>query len=75
MDTKPNPKLDRQIGALLDRVGQSQSIVDSLMALPLPAGEDGALTEWDLAVLRRLESRLSASMRSVLEGEPERKRA
>ncbi len=59
---------DAQVGALLDRVHESASIVDSLMAMPLP-GETDAPPEWDAAVTRRLERRLVDAMRSILEAE------
>jgi len=59
---------DAQVGALLDRVHESASIVDSLMAMPLP-GESDAPPEWDAAVTRRLERRLVDAMRSILEPE------
>ncbi len=81
METKrPNDKstsdLDTQIGALLDRLNESASIVDRLMEMPLPQGEaTSANAEWDAVVARRLESRLAAALRSLLDGEPERKRA
>ncbi len=65
--TSPNA-FDVQVGALLDRVHESASIVDSLMAMPLP-GESDAPPEWDVAVTRRLERRLVDAMRSILESE------
>lgn len=81
METKrPNDKstsdLDTQIGALLDRLNESASIVDRLMEMPLP--KDDAASEsadWDAVVARRLESRLAAVLRSLLDDEPQRKRA
>lgn len=73
--TYPRSGFDAQVGALLDRVHESASIVDSLMAMPLP-GEENAPPEWDAAVSRRLESRLANAMRAIIEpGEPERRRA
>ncbi|MEP9387892.1 hypothetical protein [Mesorhizobium sp. KR9-304] len=73
--THPQSGFDAQVGALLDRIHESASIVDSLMAMPLP-GEDNAPPEWDAAVSRRLESRLAAAMRSMIESdEPERRSA
>ena len=75
--TKTNPQsgFDAQVGALLDRIHESASIVDSLMAMPLP-GEDDAAPEWDAAVTRRLERRLAETMRAIIEpDEPERRRA
>jgi len=65
---------DAQVGALLDRVQEQASIVDSLMAMPLP-GEDDAPREWNTAVTRRLERRLADAMRVIIEGEPEKKSA
>ena len=68
METKRKPSqtgFDAQVGALLDRVHESASIVDSLMAMPLP-GEDDAPPEWDAAVTRRLERRLVDAMRLML---------
>ncbi len=75
--TKIHPKsgFDAQVGALLDRVHESASFVDSLMAMPLP-GESESAPEWDAAVTRRLERRLVDAMRAVIEpGEPERRSA
>jgi hypothetical protein len=74
--TKTNPQsgFDAQVGALLDRIHESASIIDSLMAMPLP-GEGDAAPEWDAAVTRRLERRLAETMRVIIEGEPEKKRA
>ncbi len=65
---------DAQIGALLDRVQEPASIVDSLMAMPLP-GEDDAPREWNTVVTRRLERRLADAMRVIIDGEPEKKSA
>jgi hypothetical protein len=66
---------DAQVGALLDRIHEQASIVDSLMAMPLP-GESGSAPEWDAAVTRRLERRLADAMRAVLDPvESEKKRA
>lgn len=62
---------DAQVGALLDRVQESASIVDSLMAMPLP-GEGDAPAEWDAAVARRLERRLVEAMRLMLAGDEQR---
>jgi len=65
---------DTQVGALLDRVHESASIIDSLMAMPLP--DEGDSPEWDAAVTRRLERRLADAMRAVIEtDEPERRSA
>ena len=64
--TPPPSGFDAQVGALLDRVHESSSIVDSLMAMPLP-DQSGAAPEWDAAVTRRLERRLADAMRSILE--------
>jgi hypothetical protein len=64
-----------QVGALLERVRESTSIVDSLMAMPLP-GEGEAAPEWDPAAARRLEQRLVDAMRAVLDpASPERRSA
>jgi hypothetical protein len=65
---------DAQVGALLDRVQEQASIVDSLMAMPLPA-ENDAPREWNTAVTRRLERRLADAMRDLIEGEPAKKSA
>jgi len=70
----PAGGFDAQVGALLDRVHESASFVDSLMAMPLP-GEGSSAPEWDAAVARRLESRLAAAMRAMLDAEPEQKSA
>lgn len=72
--TYPQSGFDAQVGALLDRIHESASIVDSLMAMPLRSEEDAA-PEWDAAVTRRLERRLADTMRVIIEGEPEKKRA
>lgn len=72
--THPQSGFDAQVGALLDRIHESASIIDSLMAMPLPA-EGEAAPEWDAAVTRRLESRLADTMRAIIEPEPERRRA
>jgi cob(I)alamin adenosyltransferase len=73
-DAHPLSSFDAQIGALLDRVQDQASIVDRLLAMPLPAGEDQA-PEWDAAVARRLERRLAATMREMIEAEPEQRSA
>jgi hypothetical protein len=72
--TKQGGGFDAQIGALLDRIHDHASVVDRLMAMPLPGGSSEA-PEWDAAVTRRLEIRLAEAMRAVIENEPERKRA
>ena len=79
MDTNrhgPHPQnnSERQIATLLERIHESTSIVDSLMDMPL-SEKDSAAPEWDAAVARKLESRLSNMMRAMIDGEPERKRA
>jgi hypothetical protein len=66
---------DEQIGALLDHVQDQASIVDRLMAMPAPTGEGQEAPEWDAAVARRLERRLAAKMREMIETEPARRRA
>lgn len=73
--THPQSGFDAQVGALLYRVHESASIVDSLMAMPLP-GQDDAVPEWNAAVTRRLERRLADAMRAFIEpNEPERRSA
>jgi hypothetical protein len=73
--TYPQSGFDAQVGALLDRVHESTSFVDSLMAMPLP-GESESTPEWDAVVTRRLERRLAEAMRALIEPiEPERRRA
>lgn len=74
--TRPYPEsgFDAQVGALLDRVHESASFVDSLMAMPLP-GEKEFAPEWDAAVARRLEARLANAMRALIEDGPERRSA
>ncbi len=67
---------DREIGVLLDRAMAGASIIDQLMAIPLPSDNDsGSSIEWDAAVTRRLQHRLVETMRAVLAREPERKSA
>jgi hypothetical protein len=63
---------DAQAGALLDRTHESASIVDSLMAMPLPDDGDGPRT-WNSAVAQRLERRLADAMRDRIEGDPDKK--
>ena len=73
--THPQSGFDAQVGALLDRIHESSSIVDSLMAMPL-SGEDDSAPEWDAAVTRRLERRLAETMRAIIEpDEPEQRSA
>ena len=73
--TSPQSGFDAQVGALLDHVHESASIIDSLMAMPLPDAGDEA-PEWDAAVTSRLERRLADAMRAMIEpDEPERRRA
>ena len=73
--TYPQSGFDAQVGALLDRIHESSSMIDSLMAMPL-SGEDDSAPEWDAAVTRRLERRLAETMRAIIEpGEPERRSA
>jgi hypothetical protein len=67
---------DREIGALLDRAVSGASIIDQLMAIPLPSGEDsGSSSEWNAAIARRLQHRLVETMRAALAGEPVRRSA
>lgn len=77
MDTRrQDTGLDRQIETLLDRINESSSIVDRLMEMPLPSTADADRSpDWDLAVSRRLERRLSDTLRAMLNGEPEQRRA
>ena len=73
--TSPQSGFDAQVGALLDRIHESASMVDSLMAMPSP-GEGDAAPEWDAAVTRRLERRLAETMRAIIEpGQPEQRSA
>lgn len=78
MDTNRTKSLhsgfDGQVGALLDRAHESASIVDSLMAMPMPDEHD-APRQWNTAVTRRLERRLSDAMRVIIEGEPPGKKS
>ncbi len=75
-NTHPRSASDAQIGALLDRIHDSTSIVDRLMEMPLPLAEGASeAPEWDAAVVRRLEARLAKTMRAIIEPEPERKSA
>ena len=64
----------RAIGALLDRIQEPASIIDRLMAMPLP--DEAMRARMGRAVTRRLESRLAETMRAMIEpDEPERRRA
>jgi hypothetical protein len=74
-DPHPGSGFDAQIGALLDHIQDQSSIVDRLLAMPAPTGEGREAPEWDAAVARRLERRLAATMREIIEAEPERRRA
>ncbi len=65
--TTADSGFDAQVGALLDRVHESSSIVDSLLAMPLPDGSESSAPEWDIAVTRRLERRLADAMRAMLD--------
>ena len=75
-DDQNHSDLDAQIATLLDRLNESASIVDRLLAMPLPK-QDGPSdnADWDAVVARRMESRLATALRSLLEEEPARKRA
>lgn len=74
-NSDPRSGFDAQIGALLDQVQDQASIVDRLLAMPLPAGEGREAPEWDAAVARRLERRLATTMREMIEAEPEQRSA
>ena len=74
-DAHSPSSFDAQIGVLLDHVQDQTSIVDRLMAMPAPAGEGREAHEWDAAVARRLERRLAAKMREMIETKPERRSA
>ena len=63
---------DFQITALLDIADHSTSIVDRLMSMPLG---DGALDEWDRAVVQRLERKLALRLRQLIEPGEERRSA
>lgn len=58
-----------EIEALLS-LGATQSIFDSVMAMPVAASDDSV---WDRAVSQRLQSKLVSTLRARL-GEPERPR-
>lgn len=65
---------DPQIARLLDRAQESASIVDRLMAIP--GGEAGtAASEWDRAIAQRLERKLAATVRDLIETKAERRSA
>jgi hypothetical protein len=74
-DANPLSSFDEQIGALLDHVQDQASIVDRLLAMPAPTGEGQEAPEWDAAVARRLERKLAATMREIIESEPQRRSA
>ncbi|WP_457938981.1 hypothetical protein [Mesorhizobium sp. 10J20-29] len=76
LDDQNHSDLDAQIATLLDRLNESASIVDQLMAMPLPK-QDGLShsADWDAVVARRMETRLASALRSLLEEEPTAKRA
>ncbi len=73
-NSDPRNRSERQIAALLERIHESTSIIDSLMDMPL-SEKGSAAPEWDAAVARKLESRLSQMMRAMIDSEPEQKRA
>lgn len=50
-------------------------MVDGLLDLPMPESDDHTPALWQAAVARRMERRLAETMRAIIEGEPERKRA
>ena len=70
----PNGDPDRQIGSLIDRLMEQDSVVDRLMDIPPPLSESES-PEWDAAVIRRLEARLADMMREIIEPEIEKKSA
>ena len=63
---------EREIDALLS-LGDTESIIDRLMALPLP--KDGGANEWDRAVAGRLEVHLARQMRFLIGGDDEKRDA
>lgn len=65
---------DAEIAILLDRVEVGTSIVDRLFELPLPAtGGYSPAPVWDVAVANRMEQRLAHKVRSMIEGDTERR--
>ncbi len=64
---------EREIDALLS-LDETESIIDRLMALPLPKDSEGA-NEWDRAVAGRLEVHLARQMRSLIGGDDEKRDA
>lgn len=74
-DANPQSSFDAQIGALLDFAQGEASIVDRLLAMPVPTGEGREAPEWDSAVARRLERRLVEKLREAINSEPEKRRA
>jgi hypothetical protein len=65
---------EREIDALLS-LGETESIIDRLMALPLPKGGGQGANEWDRAVAGRFEAHLARQMRLVIDGDNERRAA
>ena len=65
---------EREIDALLS-LGETKSIIDRLMALPLPKGGAEGANEWDRAVAGRFEVHLARQMRSLIDGDNERRNA
>ena len=65
---------EREIDALLS-LGETESIIDRLMALPLPKDGAAGANEWDRAVAGRFEAHLARQMRSLIDGGDEQRDA
>jgi len=63
-----------EIDALLSR-DAAASIIDRLMALPRPADDAQPANEWDRAVASRFETHLARQMRSLIDGQGDRRDA
>lgn len=77
METNPtahgrDAAFDFEIATLLGGADQSASIVDRLMTMPLG---DASADEWERAVALRMERKLAARLRELIEPADERRSA
>ncbi|MFC6488341.1 hypothetical protein [Nitratireductor sp. GCM10026969] len=62
--------LEAEIDALLAKDDDTASIIDTLLAMPRPAGADDS---WEKVLHERLQARLARRMREALEGDTDSK--
>lgn len=65
---------EREIDALLSN-SEAGSVIDQLMALPRPIAAIDGPNVWERAVSSRLEAHLARHMRSLIDGEDNRRSA